>query len=65
MTACTVMFLLFVIDVTVQFQQATSEVVESADSVEVCIDVLGSLERSATLTVSAQDGSAISTTHLV
>ena len=49
------------VDVTVQFRQGTFEVVESTDSVEVCIDVLGSLERTVTLTVSAQDGSAIST----
>lgn len=58
---CSHCFYYFLIDVTVQFRQATAEVLESTNSVEVCIDVLGSLERTVSLTVSAQDGSAIST----
>ena len=43
-----------------QFQEANYSVPESSNSVEVCLDILGALERPATLTLSAQDGTAIS-----
>ena len=46
--------------IMVLFQRATYEVLESAGSVEVCINVLGILERPATITIVPQDGSATS-----
>ena len=51
---------IFTLDVTVQFQQANYDELESINSIDVCIDVLGSLGKSVTLTISAQNGSAIS-----
>ena len=48
------------IDITVEFQEASSSVLESNSSFEVCLNIFGALERPATLTVSAQDGTAIS-----
>ena len=52
--------LLFYIDIVVEFQEASYSVLESSNSVEVCLNIIGTLERPVTLTLSAQDGTAIS-----
>ena len=53
-------YLTIIVDITVEFQEASYSVLESNSSFGVCLNIFGTLERPATLSLSAQDGTAIS-----